>query len=129
MAVVLRDLQATARALYARLLEPWTLEACCRGRTDLFFRDDVSEKNGQLVETEKILQAKTICARCPVRRQCLEYAFESEDGEFRSGIYGGMTGQEREQQAHNPHRLEALGAMFERQVWEHRLGERRDYVA
>jgi WhiB family redox-sensing transcriptional regulator len=37
-------------------------------------------------------QAKAVCACCPVRRPCLEFALENDE---RSGIYGGMTGRER----------------------------------
>ena len=37
-------------------------------------------------------QAKAVCARCPVRAQCLEYAL---DNALDHGIYGGTTESER----------------------------------
>lgn len=36
--------------------------------------------------------AKQICRRCPVRRQCLEYAIKNRFGD---GIWGGLNGSER----------------------------------
>ena len=36
--------------------------------------------------------AKAICATCPVREQCLEFALETRPGD---GVWGGLTGQER----------------------------------
>jgi WhiB family transcriptional regulator, redox-sensing transcriptional regulator len=43
--------------------------------------------------------AKRICARCPVRAQCLEYALSGADtwGGIATGIWGGATPQERDQ--------------------------------
>lgn len=37
-------------------------------------------------------RAKALCATCPVRRECLEYA---NDNDEREGIWGGMTTTER----------------------------------
>lgn len=36
---------------------------------------------------------KRICFDCPVRQECLEYAFEI--GDLEHGIYGGLTARER----------------------------------
>jgi WhiB family redox-sensing transcriptional regulator len=44
-----------------------------------------------------IEQAKDVCRRCPVAAECLAAAFELDDPEFRVGIFGGMTGPERDQ--------------------------------
>ncbi|MFG3255261.1 WhiB family transcriptional regulator [Streptomyces sp. NPDC048172] len=44
-------------------------------------------------EMDRIRAAKTLCARCPVRRTCLDAALEAGD---RDGIRGGMTEEERE---------------------------------
>ena len=42
--------------------------------------------------------AKRICARCPVRGQCLEYALSGADswGGIATGIWSGTTPQERD---------------------------------
>jgi WhiB family redox-sensing transcriptional regulator len=43
--------------------------------------------------------AKRICARCPVRAECLEYALSGAGtwGGIATGIWGGTTPQERDQ--------------------------------
>ena len=45
--------------------------------------------------------AKRICARCPVKAQCLEYAlaYEAADPGSRYGVYGGLSPAERERLA------------------------------
>jgi WhiB family redox-sensing transcriptional regulator len=40
----------------------------------------------------QIAQAKTVCARCPVREPCLDWALESNQ---LSGVWGGMSEDER----------------------------------
>jgi WhiB family redox-sensing transcriptional regulator len=42
--------------------------------------------------TEDIAAAKRVCARCPVRAECLAYALAHDE---REGIWGGTTAQER----------------------------------
>lgn len=42
-------------------------------------------------------QAKAVCANCPVTGQCLRYALDFErQGYAPHGVYGGLTGTERE---------------------------------
>ncbi len=41
---------------------------------------------------EEKAEAKAICARCPVRQECFDYAI---DHDITAGIWGGMTGAER----------------------------------
>jgi hypothetical protein len=63
----------------------WTAEAACLGRWDLM--DGDGERG-----------AKALCARCPVRSACLEYALGLEGGEsvmYRQGIFGGLDATER----------------------------------
>ena len=70
----------------------WKLKAKCRGLdTDMFF----PEKGGDI--RGKIDAAKAVCAECPVRVDCLDYALGFITGNFISlpGIYGGLTEMER----------------------------------
>ena len=63
-------------------LEDWHGRGLCTGEApDIFFpaRGDPGT------------QARKICAACPVRRDCLEYAMEAD--EF--GVWGGLDQQER----------------------------------
>jgi uncharacterized protein YcaQ len=50
-------------------------------------------------QRESTQLAKRICARCPVRAQCLEYALSGAGtwGGIATGIWGGTTPQERDQ--------------------------------
>lgn len=41
-------------------------------------------------------EAKALCARCPVRKQCLDWAIEIDD---REGVWGGKTYRERRDEA------------------------------
>jgi WhiB family redox-sensing transcriptional regulator len=45
--------------------------------------------------------AKLVCARCPVRPECLEYALESGE---RFGVWGGLSERERRQLRRVPER-------------------------
>ncbi|MGH2729839.1 MAG: WhiB family transcriptional regulator [Actinomycetota bacterium] len=63
--------------------EDWrALGACGRIDPDLWFAIGAREHR----------VAKRICADCPVRRQCLEYAMEAP---VDHGIWGGLTERER----------------------------------
>lgn len=59
----------------------WLLKAACRGMgPDLFFPDP---RDGATS-----VEAKKVCAGCPVRVQCLDYAVEHLEDH---GVWGGMT--------------------------------------
>jgi WhiB family redox-sensing transcriptional regulator len=61
----------------------WFDDAACRDApTEVFF--PVSESQAG--------EAKAICAACPVREACLEYALETRPGD---GVWGGLTASER----------------------------------
>ena len=61
----------------------WRQHAACRGLDpDIFY--PVSEDDAA--------EAKAICAQCPVRQACLEYAHANRE---RDGIWGGATEKER----------------------------------
>lgn len=69
----------------AELPGNWVAKAACGGRTDLerlFF----PEKG---VPTSI---AKALCAQCPVKRECLDFALETDQ---RFGIWGGLSAGER----------------------------------
>ena len=64
----------------------WRSEAACSGLdTHLFF--PASEDDPRAVAL-----ARQVCAACPAREACLEYAVESRQS---SGIWGGATSRER----------------------------------
>lgn len=62
---------------------PWMADAlCAETDPDAFFPD----KGGSSVE------AKRVCARCPVQQECLEYALTHDE---RFGVWGGASERER----------------------------------
>ena len=61
----------------------WRDRAACRGLDpDIFY--PVSDEDAET--------AKSICAECPVREACLEYALANRE---RDGVWGGATERER----------------------------------
>lgn len=65
--------------------EGWRVAARCRGsEPSLFF---APEEDG-----EDAAEAKRICAECPVRDECLQWAL---DGDEHFGVWGGTTPRER----------------------------------
>jgi WhiB family transcriptional regulator, redox-sensing transcriptional regulator len=61
----------------------WSDQAACRGTdTDIFFPANADEE----------AEALSICATCPVRAQCLEYAVRNKEI---YGIWGGTTPDQR----------------------------------
>ncbi|MEU0181819.1 WhiB family transcriptional regulator [Streptomyces sp. NPDC006207] len=76
-------------------MSAWMNQARCRtvGGPDLMNHDAVGNKGARLDA-----KAKQVCAPCPVREQCLNYAMQAEGTyavSFRGGIYGGTTPAER----------------------------------
>ena len=79
--------------------EPWRVEAACRTvDTALFFpsatwagsRPHVG--HGSTVVDRQLEDAKSVCARCPVRADCLAYALAANEPE---GVWGGTDPVER----------------------------------
>jgi len=67
----------------ARFAARWQERAACRGaRIEVFFPG----------RGETAGPARQVCARCPVCRQCLEFAVSNR---IVDGIWGGLTGPER----------------------------------
>lgn len=71
--------------------EAWRHDAACRGEDpSLFFAPAYFETRGQKGSREA--GAKEICARCPVRAECLEFALETRETH---GVWGGFNEMER----------------------------------
>jgi len=65
----------------------WMLRGACRGEDpELFF--PISSAGPALAQ---VSSAKAVCARCPVRVNCLTYALITQP----EGIWGGTTREER----------------------------------
>jgi WhiB family redox-sensing transcriptional regulator len=80
-----------------RIVDDWTqgwqFGAACRGEDSaLFFAPNYFERRGQKDAREA--KAKAICAVCPVRADCLDFALRVRETH---GIWGGMNEQERRQ--------------------------------
>ena len=70
----------------------WHDQAACVGEIpDLF---SPNEHGGDSFDRYLIKEAKVVCAQCPVRAQCLEWALDS-DNRVEHGIWGGTTARER----------------------------------
>lgn len=83
---------AAARApLWNESWEMWA--ACRRAPAGLFYRDVVFAEDA-VAQHEREDRAKTICAACPVRAECLEYALRVDE---QLGVWGGRTAAERRQ--------------------------------
>lgn len=71
----------------------WQFDAACRGEdSSLFFAPNHFERYGEKESREA--RAKAICARCPVRSECLEYALRIREPH---GVWGGLNETERRQ--------------------------------
>lgn len=88
-----RDERAVERARIAARMthligtdEEWRLAATCLGEDpDLFF-PEAGESNRE---------ARAICARCPVRQPCLDWALANQAPGQEVGVFGGTSGRER----------------------------------
>lgn len=72
----------------AGLDQTWREQAACRGKDpNLFFPE------GQGGSTNvQVVAAKAVCAGCPVRKECLDYALVVS---LKDGVWGGMSVEER----------------------------------
>jgi WhiB family transcriptional regulator, redox-sensing transcriptional regulator len=69
--------------------EDWrSAAACWSADPDLFFPVSAFGK-----ALEQVAEAKAICARCPVRRQCLAFALRTRQVH---GVWGGTSEEERD---------------------------------
>jgi WhiB family redox-sensing transcriptional regulator len=73
--------------------DAWHIKASCRGpQAEVFFPPTHVERKDERQEREEA--AKAICATCPVRRPCLDYAMRIREPH---GIWGGLNEMERKQ--------------------------------
>ena len=73
--------------------EVWQPRAACRGpQAAVFFPPSHFERKDEKAERES--RAKEICAQCPVRTPCLDYALSIKEPH---GIWGGLNEVERRQ--------------------------------
>jgi WhiB family redox-sensing transcriptional regulator len=76
-----------------RIEESWQIKASCRGpQAAVFFPPPQFERKDEKLERES--RAKAICAACPVKRDCLDYAVSIREVH---GIWGGLNEAERKQ--------------------------------
>ena len=75
------------------MVELWQHRAACKGpQAAVFFPPSRSERKEDREARE--VRAKAICARCPVRSACLDYAVRIREPH---GIWGGLNEAERKQ--------------------------------
>lgn len=71
----------------------WRLRAACAGSWDDMYPAHPGDRRYRL-------PAKQLCVPCPVRRDCLRYAMDTERSEYeRFGVWGGLTPEERQELA------------------------------
>ena len=76
-----------------RVDDLWQSKAACRGpQSSVFFPPSHFERKDEKEAREA--RAKAICATCPVRRPCLDYALRIREPH---GIWGGLNEVERKQ--------------------------------
>jgi WhiB family redox-sensing transcriptional regulator len=68
----------------------WQLSAACRGLASAAFFHPDGERGASRVRRERA--AKAICATCPVRQDCLDWALKVREP---YGVWGGKTSEER----------------------------------
>lgn len=78
----------------------WHHQALCAGHSDpdLWHYENTRDKDEQRAQVVRSVIAIQICAKCPVKAQCLEQGLEDENLQFAGGcgsIFGGMMMAER----------------------------------
>jgi WhiB family transcriptional regulator, redox-sensing transcriptional regulator len=91
MAVVLSPPKGGHALSAQRVEESWQVRAACRGpQASVFFPPPQFERKEEKLEREA--RAKAICATCPVKSECLDYAIAIREIH---GIWGGLNENER----------------------------------
>lgn len=95
--------------------------ACFKMDPNIFVSEEATD--GKPVERyETIVRARRICAGCPVRVECLEYAYESPDS-VAFGVFAGTTGTQRTRMRDREDRLEYLHEWFDAWIAQQAKGE------
>lgn len=90
------DIQKLYREFHRKVVE---VEPPCVTQPESFYPEDFAtgdhferpqHYNSTIRQAIKV--AKSLCAECPIRRDCLEYAVEAQE---EWGIWGGLTSRER----------------------------------
>ncbi|WP_371494104.1 WhiB family transcriptional regulator [Kitasatospora sp. NBC_00374] len=68
----------------------WQADAACRELDSALFFHPPGERGGP--HDRRDAAAKRVCARCPVRAQCLDYALAAREP---YGVWGGLSEDER----------------------------------
>ncbi|MER8185078.1 WhiB family transcriptional regulator [Kitasatospora sp. NPDC094015] len=82
----------------------WQTEAACRGADSSLFFHPPGERGGPHDDRDEA--AKQVCAGCPVRAQCLEYALAAREP---YGVWGGLSEDERQTLLGPVHRTRRTG--------------------
>ncbi|WP_344661124.1 WhiB family transcriptional regulator [Catenulispora subtropica] len=82
-----------ARVRPIAALWEWQASAACRGLASDRFFSPQGERGAARAERER--SAREICEGCVVRDECARFAVESGE---QHGVWGGVTGREREAQ-------------------------------
>jgi WhiB family transcriptional regulator, redox-sensing transcriptional regulator len=77
----------------------WQEKGLCRSADPLLFFHPQNERGASRVRREQ--SAKRVCASCPVRLECADYAIRAREP---YGVWGGLSEEERERILH---RIEA----------------------
>jgi WhiB family transcriptional regulator, redox-sensing transcriptional regulator len=104
-------------------MSDWRQNAACIGvDPEMFFPiGEVSVADRQLIAA-----AKALCARCPSRAHCLDFALKQRC----DGVYGGLTARERDVYARrggrsvDPHRVQEVAAMTRQGMTAREIGDR-----
>lgn len=94
--------------------DAWMADAACVGQVDLFFVE--TERRGRPTskttsQTNSTLQAKAICASCPVIDPCLTAGMTDEHELY--GVWGGLTPNERREMRREQARSQGLRPIAE----------------
>jgi len=101
--------------------QAWHARAACHDApTDLFYSEAGSRRDDGLSDLVTLGRPQRVCARCPIRRECLADALRAEQGTLAFGVWGGVGPRDR----HDPalrgmplnEKLDALEARFREQV-------------